>query len=281
MRFSASRLDTWMTCPLQAHFQYDLELPRLQHSKASFGTCIHHSLALYNETGNIKLAIERFKDHWQNPEKLGVVPDIWTKFTSFGELRNRGIEILEHYHDSMKWDKREVIAVEHKFLVPFGRHELTGFVDLIELRKSGNGKELLKIVDHKTSSRSPNIAELRLNVQFTTYMYASLQPEFWMGNGEDFPGIPNGKWLYEMHKDTPRRAIWNHLWTMREIDAGPRVEADFARLYRVTDEIEKAVQAQVHVPKIGSACSLCSFTKECGLTIPSKEEMREEENAWI
>lgn len=284
MRFSASRLKTWMACPLQAHFQYDMRLPRETNAKQTFGTIVHHCLELYNQTGNIELALRTFKEAWHNPAKLQLEHGRWPKFSSYGSLRERGVQILTWVHENTKWDSRTVIGTEHRFCVPFGKHELTGVVDLIEYRTSGKGKKLLRIVDYKTGTKAPWISELALDIQFTIYIYASLQPEFWLGNleaGPDFVGLTNGEFLMQTYEGVPRRGIWFHLWGPKEIDAGDRDDADFMRLYRLLEQVERATEAQVFVPRIGEACGLCDFKAECGIEIPSKDEIAAQENAWI
>lgn len=283
IRFSASRLKTWSACPLQAKFKYLDLLPESKNAKASYGTIIHHALKLLNDTGNLRQAIEAFKDLWANPDKVGLSPDWWPKRTTYDGLLAQGIDVLEKYSASLMWDNRIVLATEHPFLVPFGRFELTGFVDLLEVRRSGNGRKLVKVVDYKGGSWRPNQAELHLDIQFTSYLYAADQPEFWMGHptDPDFPGMPHGDELYEEYKDTPRRAIWYHLNNQQEIDAGKRTEEDYARLYRLAEETIRAQEAGVFVPRIGEACGLCSWTKECGITIPTKEQIREDPDAWL
>lgn len=291
MRFSASRVKTWMDCPLRAHFHYDLKLPTDRiNAKAVFGTCIHKALEHYNLTGNHKGARTMFLDLWQNPEKVGApVHQLWwPKYTSFGSLKERGTQIIDEFHERCEWDKRTVIATEHPFCVPFGEHELMGYVDLVETRMSGKGKNLLRIVDYKTASKQPNYAALNLDVQFTIYLYASTCREFWFGatlpDGSpdpDFPPVDNAEWMYQMYNNLPRRAIWYHLWGPKEIDAGRREEADFMRLYRVCCEIDKANQAGIHVPKLGENCQLCDYRDPCGIEIPTKEELAAQEDAWI
>lgn len=281
MNLSASTLKIWMACALQAKFAKIDKLPQVQNAKASFGVCIHRSLELYNHTGDVDLAIKTFEDNWAHPEKLGVVPQKWPKFTSYEGLKQRGVELLRAYHDNLKWDGREVLFTEHRFMVPFGRHNLTGVVDLGEIRVNGKGKPLLRIIDYKTSTHAPTRAALALDIQFTIYTYASMQREFWEGNGPDYPGLPNGGFLFDLYKDMPRRAIWWHLWTGKEIDAGPRDEEDFLRLYRLVTEVEKAMERQVFVPRIGDACGLCSYTDQCNLRIPTRGEELEDEDVWI
>lgn len=625
MRFSASRLKSWQRCPLAANFKYNEKHPvEAINAKAYFGTCIHKALELYNNDGNLIHALATFNNMWENPENADKF--YWPRNTSYNGLKERGNAILRDTHDRLKLEHRTVLATEHAFLVPFGHHELTGYVDLLEIRQSGRGKSLLRIVDYKSSSRQPNFGELFLDIQFcadtdteilsrrgwlkhhqvlvgedvltldqqsgvsvwqpaeavnvfpavrqrmlamegkahsslttmnhrwpvthtvsgesgwrteqrivkseqltnadkvlcaaptvnlptdpkfsdafvelmawywtegqdfgggagcvigqspthnphlvarinsvlitlygppsttlrgtgatpawrvtegqgrdvtrfylngaalapllpyvadrrrhiveprfvsmltssqltifintaidadgstqnrcrvitqsgvdggrerlsllqmacslagirtsllyrpvagngkyagrpswrlslkerrpyfrvhprvrseveytgdvwcpttsngtwlarrngqvyftgnTTYVYASLQPEFWYGNGPDFPAMNNAEWAKEMHFDLPRRAIWYHLWNQKEFDAGPRDDDDFMRLYRLCDSIEKAQNAGIFVPKIGEECSICDYKEPCGMPIPTPVEIAGQQEAWI
>ena len=613
--FSASRMKRWMTCPAQAHFIYDLKLPGGYNAKTVFGTVIHHCLDLYNNGMPVEKCVALFIDLWQDPAPLGY-PDHgrWPRMTNYGGLRSRGIDILNVHHQNCHLDKREILGTEHRFLVPFGKHLLTGAVDLLEIRRTGKGKDILRIVDYKTAGRQPNMAELSQDVQFcadaetqiltrlgwrdfgdlavgddvltlntnsgksewqpteavnvfdakeqellalegvdhsslttmnhrwpvehvvtgrsgwreekrivqsadltgsdriicaaetanlprrtthtdalvelvgwfwteghyvaggsisiaqsrtvnpantdriirclthlfgdssdsirglstpawrqsndndcvrfylnraasnwvtahtddfkvvdpvfiasltreqldtfvqvsmaadghgnvitqrdkgrldsfqmacsllgirsslrarsiggagryagrpfwelslkpltprfvpskakratitytgkvwcpttangtwfarrhghtfftgnTIYYYASLQREFWVGDptNTDFPALKNGEFLWEKYKDMPRRAIWFHLWGQKEIDAGPRGEDDFARLYRLAKQISQSDAAGINIPRIGEACNLCDFTSNCGVHIPTAEELRDQDEAWI
>lgn len=273
-RFSASRLKTYSECPLRGHFKYDQLLPEPENAKATFGSVVHEALYLFNTTGDIDRAREHFKDAWKNPKRE---PDWWPRGATYGGLRDTGLEMLDRYAESLQWDTREVLACEHPFLVPFGKFELTGFVDLLELRRSGNGRRMLLVTDYKTGW-TPNNAALKLDLQFTVYMYVVGQPEFWEGNGtSDFPPVPGGLARFEELAEVPRRAIWFQLPTQKSIDCGPRSDEDYTRMYRLCLEIEKAEQAQVFVPRIGDACQLCSFTKECGIDI----QRADDDASWI
>lgn len=271
MRFSASRLKAHMKCSLHAKYRYEDKLPTRQNAKASFGTIIHQAIAYYYDShGNFDGALGMFKRLWADPAKAGVEPDVWPKGVSFGSLMGKGIEILKALHEKHKWNNYNLIGTEIPFLVPFGRHELTGFIDLLGTERNGAGRELLTIADHKTNSRKPYSAELALDIQFTTYVYATHQPEFWMGGMDpQFPGLPNGEWLWNtIGKTMDRRAVWNHLWTAQQIDAGPRVTTDFRRMYRVCDQIEQSLKLGLAVPTIGEACMWCDFQDACQLEIP-------------
>lgn len=236
---------------------------------------MHHALEFYNMGATIDQAVDDFCYHWDNPEVLDIKPTSWPKFSSFGSYREKGIKILREYHELLKWETREVVGCEHQFVVPFGPDmELTGTVDLLEVRKNAKGKELLRIVDYKTNAREPSLAQLHADIQFSTYVYASLQPEFWVSIG--------GQAAFERFKDVPRRAIWFHLQSCKEIDAGSRGEPEFERLYLAAKQIQRAIDLDVYVPNIsGDSCTFCEFHQECGIKIPTREELDDDNEGWI
>lgn len=287
MRFSASRLKAHMACSLRAKYRYEDKLPSRQNAKASFGTVIHQAIAhFYESRGDHSGAVHMFRDLWAHPEKAGVEPDYWPKNTSFGSLMVKGVEMLDALNEKVKWNDITLIGTEIPFLVPFGEHELTGFVDLLTIEKSGTGKELLLITDHKTAGKAPSIAELALDIQFTTYAFASRQKEFWVGADDPaFPGLPNGEWLWStVGSMMERRCIWNHLMNGRQIDAGPRVTADYERMYRLCNEIEYALKLGVAVPTIGDSCNFCDFKEACQLEIPvsiGRLEDKDDDTRWV
>jgi PD-(D/E)XK nuclease superfamily len=273
-----------MSCPLAAHYRYHEGLPRRLSGKALFGSTIHSALELFNTTGDYERTVEKFKHDWANPISE---PDYWPRGSNYADLRKRGLEILEKVKNHYRFQDRRVIGCEIPFLVPYGDHELTGFVDLVETQRSGTGKEVLKIVDYKTNAKDPWKNELALDVQFTVYHYAVSQKEFWVGakGNPDFPGVPNGEWLWEtLAQAVPKRCIWFSLWSGKQLDAGPRTDADYQRLYRVCDEIQRATEAEIFVPKVGEACNWCDFTEQCAMEIPvsikSLEDVEDDER-WI
>jgi hypothetical protein len=172
-------------------------------------------------------------------------------------------------------------------LVPFGAHELTGIVDLVEVEQSATGARLTKVVDYKTNTKLPTVAELALDPQLTAYAFAVQHPQFWFGveGDPDFPPVENAEWHWEMTvKQTPIRAIWYSLWSQKLIDAGPRTEIDFRRMYRLCNEIARADELGVHVPRIGEACQWCDFQEPCAMEIPvaiAQATDPDDRNRWI
>lgn len=284
MRISASKLKTWSSCALQARFQYTDRLPRTSNAYAAFGSCVHHALSEYNTDGDIQRAVDVFTDVWHSPEKIGSPIDVWPRGINYSGSRTRGIKMLTEYHEKMRDEPRDIIAIEHPFLVPFGSYEIQGIVDLLEVRKSGRGKNTLRVVDYKTNKKKPFSTALFADLQFTLYDYAVRQKEFWVGTpGADttkFPELVNGEYWWEMLKGLPKRGIWYHLETQSDIDVGARDNNDYMRAYRICQQIERAEKFNVHVPTIsGDSCGFCPFTKECGLPVERFEV--EDEDAWI
>lgn len=269
-RYSVSKLKMFMGCSLQAHYRYNLRLPQPKSGASSFGTIIHSALQMYNLGASYEETVAWFEWAWKNPHELELDPEIWHRQTNYGSYRKIGLDVLEKFHAGLKWDGREVLGTEVQFLVPFGRHWLFGYIDLLEIRKNAKGVPLLRIVDYKTGYKEPTIAEMNLDIQFTGYAWAVRQPEFWMGIDGDpeFPGFENGEEVYERIMNMGHRGIWWHLRNGKEKDVGARDESDFERMYRVIVEAEKAQELGVYMPKIGEACGLCDYRAECELEIP-------------
>jgi len=266
MRYSASMMSTWMRCPQQAKFKSVLKLPESQHAKTTYGTCVHEALELLNKTGDIEKAVARFKETWDDPTILDAEIDVWPQNLSWGSLNERGVSAIRRYHDDNKWETRKILASEHRFLVPFGKHTLSGIIDNLEITGAGANKEL-RIIDYKTSSYVPTFLELRSNTQFSCYFWATHQPEFW-------ENIPDGEKLFESLKNTKRRGVWYSLWNHRTVDVGPRNDLDYERLYRVMLEIERALEADVYMPNLSAeSCMYCSYIDLCAVTIPITQEV--------
>lgn len=269
-----------MDCSLQARFKYIDRLPSQTNAYAAFGSCVHYALADYNRGANLKRALDVFKKAWDDPGTIGAGIDVWPNGINFGGAKQRGIDMLTGFHEKQEWEPRDILAIEHKFLVPFGSFDIQGAVDCAEVKLSGRGKNIVRIVDYKTNKRQPYKNALNLNIQFTLYDYAARQKEFWVGNGPEFPELPNGAYHWEFLKDVPKRGVWYHLETQREFDVGVREQIDYERAYRVCQMMERAERHNVFVPTLsGDTCTFCPYTRECGLPIHDLDI--EDDDVWL
>lgn len=145
--FEAANLDD-VQSP-SALFKYLEKLPTRKTAHMVFGNCVHTALEHYNHHGDVELAVTMFKDLWDDPSKIGLEIQVWPGRMSAGSFREKGIKLIYGFHSRAIREGRRVIATEHPFLVPIGDHEIVGYVDCLEVRKSGRGKNVLRIVDYK------------------------------------------------------------------------------------------------------------------------------------
>jgi hypothetical protein len=127
-------------------------------------------------------------------------------------------------------------------------------MDLLRLTDRG----ILDVADYKTGKTSPY---LRYNVQFTAYIYATYQDEFW-------GSVPDGEQWKKKVGSLPRTATWIDLKStpFKEVSAGTREEADFRRLEKTCNALASSVEAEIFVPTLsGESCAYCDFYDECGL----------------
>lgn len=261
MRFSPSKVKTFMRCQQQAAFRYvdKLEDDRVN-AAAVYGTCIHSVLEKVANGVDFDPHSE-FIELWDG--SLESITD-WPNRTSPTSYRDKGLEQITKFLDYFHAVEYRVLGTEIPFCVPFGEHELVGFIDCLAVMEEAR---LLKILDWKTGWR-PNADNLGLDIQFTSYYYGVRQPQFWIGTGEeDDPfagGFENGEELYEEYKDYAIEGVWFDATKGKEYNVGPRGTADIVRLYRCVEAIEKAYETEVFVPDIsGNTCKFCSYTEQC------------------
>jgi hypothetical protein len=271
---SASQLGTWSDCALRGKFHYIDKLPQQQSGAASYGTVMHYVIEQIDRGlgyAEAKLLFERL---WREPERLGVKPDYFPTRTSYDSYRRKGLATIDGYQEMRMWGKPRIIAHEYPFLVPIGDHEIRGVIDRLELRSVGSA-DVLCITDLKTAARKPTKFDLRTNIQFTTYFYATLQKQFWTGikDSPKYLGFRDGEELFEHFKDVRRVGVYLMLGeSCSELDVGDRGDMDFEHLYRLISEVDHAVQQQVFIPRIGSdTCGNCDYFDHCCITIPKPQ----------
>lgn len=171
--------------------------------------------------------------------------------------------MLEGYVIYQEMNPADVIASEFRFMVDIGEHQISGIVDSLELPHDHSS---LNIIDAK-SGRRPIFDTLHLDIQFSIYCWASMQKEFWTGYpGEEdkYHGIENGEELFEKFSTLPREGYWFDLKTSEAIYVGDRTGRDFGRLYRLIEQVARAVEYDVYVPTLnGDTCTWCDFQDIC------------------
>ena len=263
MRFSASQLKTWSNCALKAKYHYiDGMQRRSTGTAAHMGSAVHVGLEKhYKDGGGLDVALSEFDSYYMNPDNY---PDKVNRGTTFNGGYEKGVKMLTAYFEDVAFDQydRIILGAEVPFKVDFAGHDLTGFIDLLY---TNTGYLTLAIQDWKTGRR-PNTDSLYLDVQGTCYAWAVSCKEFWVGHdGDDkYPGIENGEELYERFKNVQPDVIWYDLKNNKPYSFGRRTTQDFARLYRLMQMIERAVETDTYIPTIsGDSCGFCEYQDIC------------------
>lgn len=258
-------------------------------SATAYGTVLHLALQMletYHHEGRedaLAVAVSTFEHYW-NPANIdAVVPggvDVWLPRQTYGGMLIRGRSNLRDYFELLARDDGKLLALEYSWEVPYvidGReHVLSGTLDRLALRKY-RGKPYLSVEDYK-SGKKPTF--LRHAVQWTTYCWASTQPQFWDGF------VTAGAWdslAGQFAKNSAdlfgiaRRGRWIHLAPngVSIKDAGWRGDADYARL---TVALREYVRAHEHgvfpLSLSGSVCQYCQWADgTCGgVPVPDEDE---------
>ena len=260
MRVRQSTLKQFGKCAKQYEYSQVLQLGGDQvGSLTVLGTVFHFAVDVY-ETYNydIELAKRTFIFYWDHPEVLGEKIDFYHRGSSHNSLRQRGLAMLDRYHELAPWSKGKVLGTEIHFIVPLGDHELEGTIDKLWYRP---GQRKVEVIDFKTGSFVPE--KLRYNIQFTAYCYATERPEFWA----NVPGWEHG---YVEFKGWQRQGWWYHARNNKMFNAGARGVDDYKRLLLAVEEMDKTVKAGVYpLDYSGESCGWCAYADgTCGSEMP-------------
>lgn len=259
MLFRQSTLKTWQRCPLIYYWEQIGGLQREEMSATSWGTCMHEAVMKMEMAYDVQVGLDTFNTLWDKAEYDYLLPRQTHKGYS-----DQGQRAIRDWWFLIQWEADVVLAREYQFTVPIGDHELTGTVDKLALRTLKHGEQVVLVSDYKTTSKAPTRDYLAHDLQFTSYAYATTQPEFWTG-------ITDGQQIFEVTKEDRRFGEWCHLRTTKRLDAGPREQYHYNRLRYAVDQISESITLGVFPPNIsGEVCEYCEYRKPCGL--PSRIE---------
>lgn len=270
MIFRQSSIRLFQECPLRFRFQAD-GMAREQSSAMSFGSVIHEAIMELEVNYDLARGVAKFDSMWDD---LPNAIDQFGKSLEYNYLiprynhdtyRDLGHRILRDWWMLVQWDTDVVLAREYAFDVPISEgHRLIGTVDKVVLRTMKDGSIAVVTVDYKTGSKQPTREYLAHDIQFSSYCYATTQPEFWTG-------IPNGAELFEQLRDAERHGEWIHVRTTKRIPAGIRTEMHYNRLRYACEQMQLSIDLGIFMPDLtGEKCEFCEFRKVCGL--PSRQE---------
>ena len=249
---SASRLNTWLRCPLSYRLRYVDGIPTPSTPSLFLGKMVHRGLEIYysyRELG-VTLFPEFVRDRMQ---KLWG-PAVEEELISFKskdeeqELQEKALKLVSAYIEQTPMDEPKPLAVEKRFAAPLidpltGEDlglPLVGIIDLVLDDEAGP-----LIADFKTAARSSSRVEVMHELQLSCYSYL-----FRAVSGRTEAGIEI------------RSLIKTKVPKFETERFGPREERHFERLFSVIGAYLDAVNSnQFHI-RPGLGCSFCDYREQ-------------------
>jgi len=169
-RLSPTQAETYDRCPRQYVFERRLGAGDTFSPWAHYGSLIHLVLER-SEAG----AIETGQPHNTLIEALAVLEEVWANEADFGSpvlnqaYKSKARDLMTRMHEN--WPGGDAIPThtERKFELEIGGIKWTGRADRIERHKPGQ----LRVIDYKTGSNQPTLAEAKESLQLGFYLLAA------------------------------------------------------------------------------------------------------------
>ena len=236
---SASQINTYLRYPMQYYYRYirDLKLP--PKSVLTLGSSVHAGIAHnYTQKKETKkdLKIDEVLDAYSQSWELGIKETEWQKDELPGKIKDQGIDVLKVYHQEIS-PKIQPIEVEQKYEINFGNVDYTfvGYMDLLDDKG--------RIVDHKTTARTPSKISSDHRLQLTGYSLLHL--------------VSKGKQEKKVRIDYMVKNCKAKVVTLEDKIR----RADIDRLLKLMGYVSKAIEQKMFYPQPHNF--MCS-AKNCG-----------------
>lgn len=263
MKFSYSKLNIFLTCPLQYKFKY-IDKDKIEETTDNYSTYlgrgIHEALELLYQ--NKDKDLEWLEIHWLRicNQQIKIAnkksPEVFNNPNTKEIFKNHGRKILRIFYEANKDDfqnpKHETLALEQKFTTVFKEFTLSGVIDKVERI----GSEIF-VVDYKTGAPGAQ-KEIDENYQLSFYAIACRKT-----------GLSLSNIHFCMHYVKNNIKIY----TRRSIE-------DIKKLYSTLRTIELKIKNNEFEPTPSKgACKYCGFKKYCPAYKKEIEEVNESESS--
>ena len=244
---SASRLNTWLQCRLKFYFRYLSGIEKPPTAALHIGKAIHAVLQQWN--------LARWRGTPLDTETIcAVFEQAWTpegeemvwEDDEEAPAKANALAVLQAYlRDTPIPLEEKPEGVEVPVEMDLASHGLPVLVGILDLVRAGG-----RIVDFKTTGRTPDPAMVRHTTEVQTTGYALLYRE---ATGNQESGID----LHHLVKlKTPKLVV---------TEAGPATDGQVTRLFHLIDAYVDDLERRDPVPAPGLQCASCEFLAECRL----------------
>lgn len=245
---SASRLSTWLQCRLKFHLRYVERLEKPPTAALHVGKTVHAVLQQWNLARWRGTPLDAdsigavFESAWTHPEDPGVAwedgEEVANKANAFAVIQTYLRETPIPLHEKPE-------AVEVSVEIDLASHGLPTLIGVLDLVRAGG-----RIVDFKTTARTPDPEMVRHTTEVQTTGYALLYRE---ATGQRESAIE----LHHLVKlKTPRLVV---------TETGPATDQQVSRLFHLIGAYVDDLERRNPVPSPGLQCASCQFFAECRL----------------
>lgn len=248
MDLSASKITTYLDCPLKFKFRYVDKIESEETSAAlAMGSAFHRTVKHFytrlmdGQQLGLDALEQAFRQDW---EVAQTVPISWNG-DGPEAIERQGLDMLRIYLEGIG-DLSTPLAVESQFRIPvvnivtgekLNDVELVGIIDRV-----GPNEEPVEL---KTSARSWNQQQADASLQMTAYAY-----HLALLTGQE---EITGRFEVVVKNKTPKLQILNTKRTPHHFD----------QLFRIMSTAVRCVQEGIWYPNPGMFCSGCEYADEC------------------
>lgn len=242
LRLSATQLEMYEDCPLRYAYRYVAGARNEAGIHAGLGSLVHRVL-------------ERFLDPEEPGERshdrlLELAEECW--HDDIAPYRPQQEEARRDLYDMLElwWEKEgspgggpHVLATEHRFDVTVGPHQVRGAIDRVDRADDGVG---IRVVDYKTGKSKPRAADVKTNLQLSTYYVAATHdPEL-------------AAW------GPPSQLRLLHVRSMTPFDQEVRPDHGTTTEAQILEAADRILDEQ-YEPSVHANCDHCDFHRLCPL----------------
>jgi len=239
MTLSASKIQTYETCPLRFKMEADWNLPSEPVPAMQFGNAVHTAMKAYYDAvlAGKKLSREQFLNVFEEQLSISAFDDPHQK-----ELyRAQGIDQLGEFYDLRNCEETpHVLSTEKFFELIVQGVKVVGRIDRTDRLPDGS----IAIVDYKTGAAKDQ-DDADESLQLSIYALAAEQ-----------------EW-----KQLPTRLAFYNLETNATADT-QRTPQQLLEVKQKIAVVAASINEGKFYPKVGQHCSFCGFREVC----PKQEE---------
>lgn len=230
----------YLDCPIK-HKMYRNGI-KLDTLNEEFSRKLHKVISYfyYSLMNDKNVTAEQLKQKWGMLWSTKMSPDeiMFRERNERTDLEYKGVSMLINFRRSVA--SSAPIAVEQKYSIPCGEHELTGSIELIREVEGQGGARVIEIVDFKTGDQVPDAFTLAHDINLTAQSYAFRR-------------------LYGVNED---RIVYHHLKTNKPYFAS-RDNTEFRRMINIVNAVGNAIEREEYYPKYSQRCKSCRLQHEC------------------